>query len=129
MNSCKKKIIKTTNWQIEIFPFFYPGIYLPYYLPTYLSEFALLLIIGLFQFFCVLLSYINLQRFCVLLTIPIVISIFYFILWQQYVLLIELITNSFCIAIQIFYTLTAFTDSFVWSFSKFLRSFINLVNN
>lgn len=95
-------------------PYLLIGCFLPYYLPTYLSEFVLVLLIGLLQFFCILLSYINLQRFSILLTIPILISIVYFLVWQQYVLFIELITNSFCIAFQVFYALTAITDKFVW---------------
>lgn len=99
---------------ISLSPYLLIGCFLPYYLPTYLSEFVLVLLIGLLQFFCILLSYINLQRFSILLTIPILISIVYFLVWQQYVLFIELITNSFCIAFQVFYALTAITDKFVW---------------
>ena len=89
------------------------GLFLPYYLPTYFSEFFLLLVVALLQYLCVLLSYINLQRFSLLLAGPILISVVYLLLWQQYVLYVELITNAFCIGFQVFHTITAITERFI----------------
>lgn len=71
-------------------------------------EIILLTVVIILQLICITLSRIEEEFSAAGLIIPAIIGVLYFILWQQYVLRIEVVTNSILITFQILYALTCF---------------------
>ena len=84
------------------------GFNLPYNQIVLGLELFLLLSVLMMQQSCIILSHIEQQYMAAGLIIPAVIGILYFTLWQQFVLRVEVITNSIFILFQGFFALTSF---------------------
>lgn len=86
---------------------------LPYYLPVYFVELFLLGVLLLMQYLCVKLSELEMELVGCLLSVPALITLVYFLTWQQYVLYAELILSGFQIGFQAIYALTGLCSRFV----------------
>lgn len=82
--------------------------YLTYHSGIFWMEVMLLLVVVILQRICITLSRIEEETSAAGLIVPSLIGLLYFILWQQYVLRLEVITNSIFITFQILYALTCF---------------------
>lgn len=87
--------------------FCFAGCQLPYYLPIYLLELTLLCVLLVLQIICVKITELDLHLLGFMLIVPSIMTTVYFLVWQQYILYIELILVSFKIGFQSAYALSA----------------------
>lgn len=84
------------------------GYNLPYHSGILTLEVLLFLIIISLHGLSILISRTGQRLVAGIFTLPIIMGLVYFIIWQQYVLRIEIVTNSVFISFQILFFLTSF---------------------
>ncbi|KAI1285395.1 hypothetical protein HDE_11816 [Halotydeus destructor] len=88
--------------------FTWKGLTIDYDGVLYWLQMLLLLTVISLECTCLLLSRLGQELFSAFLILPSILGMVYFILWQPYVMHVELITNSFMISLQLLYSLSSF---------------------
>jgi hypothetical protein len=86
----------------------FAGCFLPYDRTIYWLEASLCVVLLLLHLSCLFLTRIQLPLLSAGLILPSIAAASYFMIWQQYVLRIEVITNSILILLQGLHAITSF---------------------